>query len=632
MVSRPRPVTVSATSRQSVILLLVVWAVSAALVIGHMSRGWVPHDEGLIGQTAERVIAGELPHRDFDDVYTGGLAYVNAGAMRLFGTSVRSPRIVLVTLFLLCVPVLFYVALRFASPLAAAITTLLAVAWSLPNYIASLPSWYNLIFALLGAAALLRFVDIGKRRWLFMAGLCGGLSFLMKVVGLYYVAAGLLFLVFREQELGSDPPSAGTHDMAGSNARSTIYSAFVIGGLLVFVLALVRLVHGSSGSDYLVHFVFPGAALAAAITYNEWNVGTRRGTSWSRFSALARLVAPFLAGVAVPIALFLVPYVVAGAVGDLVRGVFITPARRLTFAATPPLGWEHGVWTLVVVGLLLVARYLSRAVSLRIAVLVAIAGIYMVVLSAFSPTLYTGVFYAAVLLPIATAIAAAPLVAGLGKIPSERRQRLLIVASGLAMFALIQFPFGAPIYFCYVTPLLALAALAVVREIELPSLAVPAALAATFVAFALVRMYPGYLYNIGFAYARYQPLAPLPSSRGADVRVLARVSDQYTQVVDAVRRHAGPNARYIYAAPDCPEVYFLTGFKNPTRTLYDFLDDQEQRTPRLLASLRDHDVKVVAINRRPEFSRPVDGDLRVALEREYPSSVGIGLFEVRWRE
>src|SRR6185436_3514147 len=132
-----------------------------------MDRGWVPHDEGLIGQTAERVLAGELPHRDFDDVYTGGLAYVNAGAMRVLGVNLRSPRIVLVALFLLCVPALFYAATRFASPLAAGITTLVAVAWSLPNYTASLPSWYNLIFAVLGAAALLRFVDVRSGRWLF---------------------------------------------------------------------------------------------------------------------------------------------------------------------------------------------------------------------------------------------------------------------------------------------------------------------------------------------------------------------------------------------------------------------------------------------------------------------------------
>src|SRR4029450_134749 len=143
----------------------------------------------------------------------------------------------------------------------------------------------------------------------------------------------------------------------------------------------------------------------------------------------------------------------------------------------------------------------------------------------------------AALLAVATVVAAAAFIGGAGAASSTRRQQLMIVAAGLATFSLIQFPFAAPIYFCYATPLLALVALAVVREIELPSLAVPGALAATFIAFALVRMYPGYLYNIGLGYARYQPRAPLPSPRGGDVRILAHISDEYSQVVDVVRRH-----------------------------------------------------------------------------------------------
>jgi hypothetical protein len=81
---------------QSIVCLIVVWVISAALVVSRIDRGWIPHDEGTIGHSAERVLAGELPHRDFDDVYTGGLAYVNAGAMRMFGIHLRSPRILLV--------------------------------------------------------------------------------------------------------------------------------------------------------------------------------------------------------------------------------------------------------------------------------------------------------------------------------------------------------------------------------------------------------------------------------------------------------------------------------------------------------------------------------------------------------
>jgi hypothetical protein len=38
------------------------------------------------------------------------------------------------------------------------------------------------------------------------------------------------------------------------------------------------------------------------------------------------------------------------------------------------------------------------------------------------------------------------------------------------------------------------------------------------------------------------------------------------------------NGKLIDATPDCPEVYFLYGFRNPTRTLFDFGDEQAGRT------------------------------------------------------
>ena len=30
--------------------------------------------------------------------------------------------------------------------------------------------------------------------------------------------------------------------------------------------------------------------------------------------------------------------------------------------------------------------------------------------------------------------------------------------------------------------------------------------------------------------------------------------------------------RYIFAGPDTPEIYALTGLRNPTRSLFDYLD------------------------------------------------------------
>ena len=52
---------------------------------------------------------------------------------------------------------------------------------------------------------------------------------------------------------------------------------------------------------------------------------------------LARLVVPFLAGVTLPVALFLVPYARAGALGAFANGVFVLPMRRFDLAHYPAL-------------------------------------------------------------------------------------------------------------------------------------------------------------------------------------------------------------------------------------------------------------------------------------------------------
>ena len=102
----------------------------------------------------------------------------------------------LYVIFLAWVPVFFYVASRFATPLVAGGATLLAVAWSVPNYPAALPSWYNLFFATFGLAALLYHLQCENRFLLALAGACGGASFAFKHSGLFFIAAALLYLLF----------------------------------------------------------------------------------------------------------------------------------------------------------------------------------------------------------------------------------------------------------------------------------------------------------------------------------------------------------------------------------------------------------------------------------------------------
>src|SRR6266481_218342 len=146
--SRPDALAVQsrtgATTRA--LVLLIVWAISVGYMATHLKRGWVPHDEGTLGLSAERVLNGELPHRDFDD-YTGGLTFVHALAFRELGVNSASMRFVLFAAFVAWVPTVYYVASRFGPPFVAAGVTLLAIAWSVPNYPGPMPSWYNLFFA-----------------------------------------------------------------------------------------------------------------------------------------------------------------------------------------------------------------------------------------------------------------------------------------------------------------------------------------------------------------------------------------------------------------------------------------------------------------------------------------------------
>lgn len=89
------------------LVLLLVWLVSLAYMASHLKEGWNPYDEGTLAQSAERVLNGELPHRDFDEMYTGGLSFLNALAFRELGTNLATMRVVLFMTFLLWVPAVF---------------------------------------------------------------------------------------------------------------------------------------------------------------------------------------------------------------------------------------------------------------------------------------------------------------------------------------------------------------------------------------------------------------------------------------------------------------------------------------------------------------------------------------------
>jgi 4-amino-4-deoxy-L-arabinose transferase-like glycosyltransferase len=604
------------------LILFAVVAISVAYVGATLWRGWVPYDDGALAQSAERLMQGELPHRDFDEIYTGGLAWLNAGAFRLFGMSLWSIRIALLAVFVAWVPAVYYIASRFVRPIAAGAITLLAVTWSLPNYTAAMPSWYNLFLATFGAAALMRHVEDGRRRWLVAAGIAGGLSFLAKLVGLFYVAGVLLFLVYRAHDR--------SRDVADRDAsRGTAYAVFVSAALAVFVAALVVLVRHRLVAPELAQFVVPGAAIAVLLVRNEWSQPA--GASRERFMSLGRLLVPFLIGVAVPIAIFLLPYIRSGSVGAFATGVFVLPMKRFGVAewAVPPLTTMLASVPLVMLALL--ASTLRKRAAQWLGIVVALGLAVLFVMTGRSDPAYRAVWYSVRMLLPGLVVAGVLLCARKrSAVPDDRllRDRTMVLLCVTALCMLVQFPYAVPIYFCYVAPLVALVALALCSHLRIHSIVVPSAVVLFLTAFAVVRVNDSTLYTMGVSYQPYGPTLPLALERGG-LEVPAADAVVYRRVVALVRMHA--KGGYLWASPDCPEVYFLTGLKNPTRTLFDFFDQPPGRTGRVLDALDQRGVSVIVLNARASFSPTLPDDLVAELEARYPFGTNVGQFQVRWQ-
>ena len=594
------------------LVLGVVLLISGVYVGLHSSNGWVPADEGTLSQSALRVMGGELPHRDFVEIYTGGLSVIHAFAFRVLGVNLMSLRICVFLFFLVWLAAAYYIALRFASPIGAGLIVLTAVAWSFPNYPAAMPSWYNLFFATFGAAALLRYLDARRPRWLIVAGICGGISILIKVIGAYYVAAVLLFLAFMEQD---------EHESEAPGYRALPYRLFSGGALLLFLMAVVYLFHARLGLGELYEFVLPASVLVGLTLMLECRV--RSAGTRARFCALLRLVGPFLTGVALPIIVFLVPYALSGGLNAFFAGVTGSAvARSVGLSVIRPVGAERCLYALTLLAVVAGGMY-RREFQGKIMGTVFGLGFAVLLICSTQPIVSGVWFSAATLTPLVVLSGAAVLVIGaksdcLTKI--ERQQVMLLISlAGLCSF--VQFPFAAPIYLSYSLPLTLLAAAAIVATAKRrPGTYVLGSLLGFYLLFGVVDLVPNYIYELTH---KVGPLEELPVARAGGLRI--EFAPGFARVVHLIQQHS-PNG-LLYAGNDCPEFYFLSGTKNVTQ------NDGGARPEEVLQALQTSDVKVVVINEAPFFpGAGVSPEVRQEVMRRFPESELVGIFRIFWRQ
>ena len=594
------------------LVLCLVMIIAGTYVGVRVGQSWIAVDDGTLAQSAVRVLQGQLPHSDFVEVYTGGLSFIHAAAFRVFGVNLLSLRICVFLFFLAWVPAVYSIALRFTPPLTAGMVALLAIAWSFPNYEAAMPSWYNLFFATFGAAALLHYLEVRTRRWLFIAGLCGGISILIKVIGFYYIAGVLLFLAFLEQSDNEQP---------GTEKKSWGYRVFTAGALLAFLSTLIYMLHRRLAAGEFYHFLLPSLAVVGMILLGERKAGAGTG---ERFAALLRLLIPFIGGAVIPIVIFLIPYALAGSVGGFFSGVTSSAiAHAIDLAVARPVSPEHIVALLPLVAFLAAGMYWKQFQGRVVGAAVALLAVVVVVRATRFELVYSGVWTSvAMLTPVVVAAGGASILAlrsrdGVSKL---QRERLVLLVALAATCTLVQYPFPVPIYLCYALPLTVLALVAIVTTVRKQrGTYVLASLVGLYLTFAVVSMIPRHIAEYSHAIGRRDVLR-VP--RGG-----LQIEDEpfFEALTIFLQQHA-PNG-LMYAGNDCPELYFLTGLKNVTR------DDYGAPPEEALRALQSNDIKVVVIFESPYFpSAQTSPEVRAEVVKRFPHTTSFEIFQVFWRQ
>ncbi len=129
-------------------VLVTVLLINAGLLYWYHDRTWWERDEGQLAHVAERILNGEVLHRDVQDVRPGYVNFINAAALYLFGPSLLSLRYPL-ALIALAQSVLVFFLFRSHGAIIAGTLSLSSVTLGVLHFLNPNHHWYALFFTVL---------------------------------------------------------------------------------------------------------------------------------------------------------------------------------------------------------------------------------------------------------------------------------------------------------------------------------------------------------------------------------------------------------------------------------------------------------------------------------------------------
>jgi len=600
-------VTVPASPRQRAIGVLMV-AAALVYLTDFVGRGWIPHDEGMLAQSAERVLLGQIPHVGYEEPYTGGLSWIYAALFRFTGVELLHVRWLLYIVAVIAVFILYALLRRFMKPVAAAVATWLGLAWSFPNYFAGLPSWWLLLCALGSVWAMVRFLEDNQLRYVAVAGAAAGLAVTIKQTGVYLPIALVLTLLYWRTRLPDT--SRGWRVIAATAAiTSTLFVAALLGR---------RLLAGEG-----LYLFLPVAFCSAALLVRRDTRCVVRSTSTD-----ARLWLTFGAAALAPVVLLLVPYLIDGHVRDFVVGAWILPRKRLTFATIsmlPPVTIVTGIPAIAL--FIPVPRSMFGVRVRAIDAAMWVTAIVLPILALSNIVAYQFIWQStralAALIPMAICYR---LITTDDVSHTREASTLYGLATVLSWMSLNQFPFAASIYFLYVTPLAVIAGVALASSTD--ALGRHAILPWTLMIllFALLSTTRAFVWGLGIEHNPRHLDTPLNLPR-AHLQVDQGEATTYRRTVGLIQEHL--KGGRLVAGPDTPELYYLTARYNSSGRLFEFFSGSDADTAPDASEW--HNGQVIVVNHQPQFSPKPTPELLAELRRDFPSGEWVDHFEIRWR-
>jgi hypothetical protein len=169
---------------------------NAALLWTFHDQQWYVVDEGNYAHIAERLLSGEVLHRDVQDLHPGFINFVNTAAFGVFGTNLVSLRYPLVAA-MFAVSLLVWWLLARRSLLLATVASVSVNALGVVQFLNPTAHWYSL-FATVVLVGWLQWVPAHPVRTV-GAGLLIGIVALFRQLTGVWVAMAVLVVLLREQ-------------------------------------------------------------------------------------------------------------------------------------------------------------------------------------------------------------------------------------------------------------------------------------------------------------------------------------------------------------------------------------------------------------------------------------------------